>query len=697
MNNLENLIIKNSDFVLVFGVIGIILVMVIPLPASVLDLLFAVNITISLITLLVVLYMLQPVDFSIFPSLLLVLTMFRLSLNVASTRVILTRGHLGTDAAGKVIQSFAQFVVQGNYVVGFVVFFIILIIQFIVITKGSGRIAEVAARFTLDALPMKQMAIDTDLTAGLITDDEARQRRAEVSHEANFYGAMDGASKFVRGDAIAGLIITAINIVGGLIIGVAQRSLPLADAAQKYTLLTIGDGLVSQFPSLVVSLSTGLLISRSSEKRAFGQAIMEQYLLQPRALGIAAGVLALLGIVPGMPTFPFLVLSAGAGGMTYLATRLSGSLEELPPADEAVDRQEELTPIEQAEQELDVEPIQLNVGYSLIQLVDPNEGGDLLNRIKEIRSSLARELGLVLPHIRIRDQMDLAPGAYRIIIREESVAEGELRTNEFLAMEVGPVTEEISGTPTLEPTNNQPAMWITEDQRERAQMAGYLVIDPSSVLATHLVETTRRHADKFLTRQDVQKLLDRLKENSPAIVEEVLEATSLGLIQKILKNLLKEGVSVRDLMIILEALADQSTITKDPVMLTEAVRQRIGSTVCRPYLSEDNALDYVALSEEVEEVITGGIQQDEQGEYQFSAIEPNVAYQLVNGIANAVTQVAGLNVQPLILCSRSIVRAYLRQFIDIQFPTPITVLSIEEVPPTVQLNEIGRVELTEAD
>ena len=692
------LITRNSDFVLVFGVIGIILVMVIPLPAAVLDLLFAVNITVSLVTLLVVLYMLQPVDFSIFPSLLLVLTMFRLSLNVASTRVILTKGHLSTDAAGKVIQSFAQFVVQGNYVVGFVVFFIILIIQFIVITKGSGRIAEVAARFTLDALPMKQMAIDTDLSAGLITDDEARQRRTEVSNEANFYGAMDGASKFVRGDAIAGLIITAINIVGGLVIGVAQRGLPLADAAQKYTLLTIGDGLVSQFPSLVVSLSTGLLISRSSEKRAFGQALLEQYLLQPRALGIAAGVLALIGIVPGMPTFPFLVLSAGAGGMTYLATRFPEGMEELPPAaDEAVDAAQELTPIEQAEQELDVEPIQLNVGYSLIQLVDPNEGGDLLNRIKEIRSSLARELGLVLPHIRIRDQMDLAPGAYRIVIREESVAEGELRTNEFLAMEVGPVTEEISGTPTLEPTNNQPAMWITADQRERAQMAGYLVIDPSSVLATHLVETTRRHADRFLTRQDVQKLLDRLKETSPAIVDEVLEATSLGLIQKILKNLLKEGVSVRDLMIILEALADQSTITKDPVMLTEAVRQRVGSTICRPYLSEDNALDYVALSEEVEEVIMSGIQQDEQGEYQFLAIEPNAAYQLVNGIANAVTQVAGLNVQPLILCSRSIIRAYLRQFIDIQFPTPITVLSIEEVPPTIQLNEIGRVELTEAE
>ena len=692
------LITRNSDFVLVFGVIGIILVMVIPLPAPVLDLLFAVNITVSLVTLLVVLYMLQPVDFSIFPSLLLVLTMFRLSLNVASTRVILTKGHLSTDAAGKVIQSFAQFVVQGNYVVGFVVFFIILIIQFIVITKGSGRIAEVAARFTLDALPMKQMAIDTDLSAGLITDDEARQRRTEVSNEANFYGAMDGASKFVRGDAIAGLIITAINIVGGLIIGVAQRGLPLADAAQKYTLLTIGDGLVSQFPSLVVSLSTGLLISRSSEKRAFGQALVEQYLLQPRALGIAAGVLALIGIVPGMPTFPFLVLSASAGGMTYLATRFPEGMEELPPAaDEAVDAAQELTPIEQAEQELDVEPIQLNVGYSLIQLVDPNEGGDLLNRIKEIRSSLARELGLVLPHIRIRDQMDLAPGAYRIVIREESVAEGELRTNEFLAMEVGPVTEEINGTPTLEPTNNQPAMWITADQRERAQMAGYLVIDPSSVLATHLVETTRRHADRFLTRQDVQKLLDRLKETSPAIVDEVLEATSLGLIQKILKNLLKEGVSVRDLMIILEALADQSTITKDPVMLTEAVRQRVGSTICRPYLSEDNALDYVALSEEVEEVIMSGIQQDEQGEYQFLAIEPNAAYQLVNGIANAVTQVAGLNVQPLILCSRSIVRAYLRQFIDIQFPTPITVLSIEEVPPTIQLNEIGRVELTEAE
>ena len=691
------LITKNSDFVLVFGVIGIILVMVIPLPAPVLDLLFAVNITISLVTLLVVLYMLQPVDFSIFPSLLLVLTMFRLSLNVASTRVILTKGHLGTDAAGKVIQSFAQFVVQGNYVVGFVVFFIILIIQFIVITKGSGRIAEVAARFTLDALPMKQMAIDTDLTAGLITDDEARQRRSDVSNEANFYGAMDGASKFVRGDAIAGLIITTINIVGGLIIGVAQRGLPLADAAQKYTLLTIGDGLVSQFPSLVVSLSTGLLISRSSEKGAFGQALVEQYLLQPRALGIAAGVLALIGIVPGMPTFPFLALSAGAGGMTYLATRLPESMEELPPADdETADAEQDLTPIEQAEQELDVEPIQLNVGYSLIQLVDPNEGGDLLNRIKEIRSSLARELGLVLPHIRIRDQMDLAPGAYRIVIREESVAEGELRTNEFLAMEVGPVTEEISGTPTLEPTNNQPAMWITSDQRERAQMAGYLVIDPSSVLATHLVETTRRHADRFLTRQDVQRLLDRLQETSPAIVEEVLEATSLGLIQKILKNLLKEGVSVRDLMIILEALADQSTITKDPVMLTEAVRQRVGSTICRPYLLENGALDYVALSEEVEEVIMSGIQQDEQGEYQFLAIEPNAAYQLVNGIANAVTQVAGLNVQPLILCSRSIVRAYLRQFIDIQFPTPITVLSIEEVPPTIQLNEIGRVELTEA-
>ena len=688
---------RYGDLFLVVGVVGILLVILIPLPPPLLDLLLAINISLSLIVLLMVLYTLQPVDFSVFPSLLLVLTLYRLSLNVASTKLILTKGHISERSVGKIISAFAGIVIRGDYVVGFVIFAILTIIQFVVITKGSGRIAEVAARFTLDAMPMKQMAIDTDLNAGLLDEAEASQRRAAVSNEANFYGAMDGATKFVRGDAIAGLIITVVNIVAGLIVGIVRHNMALTGpngAIQRYTLLTIGDGLVTQLPSLIISIAAGILISRSSESSNFGRALASQFLLQPRPLFISSGALALLGIALGAPVF--FLLSVAIGGAALISHRAeTEELEVLPPAEEETTDEEELTPIEQAAEDLEVEPIHLNVGYNLISLITPSEGGDMLNRIKQIRSTLAQELGVVLPHIRIRDQVDLPAGGYVIMIREEPVAEGELRVNDFLAMEVGPVIEEIDGISTEEPTNNQPALWITEEQREQAQLAGYLVIEPSSVLATHLIETIKRYADRLLTRQDIRNLLDRVKETNEVLVEEVTSNTALGLglIQKVLQGLLKEGVSIRDLVLILEGIADHSSASQDVVLLTEAVRQRLGSQICRQHLSPEGILDYIGLGESVDQTIRSAIMQTESGEFEFTPLDPSTALELVDSIANTITQVSGLHAVPLILCSSSLVRAYMSQFISIQFPASIPVLSIEEVPATVPLNEIDRVEL----
>ena len=688
---------RHGDIGIAMGVIGILLIMLVPLPPMVLDLLLATNITFALVTMLVVLYTTQPVDFSAFPTLLLVLTMYRLSLNVASTRSILLKGHEGPEAAGNVIKSFGQFVIGGDYVVGFVIFGILMIIQFVVITKGAGRIAEVAARFTLDAMPMKQMSIDTDLNAGLITEDEARQKRSHITHEANFYGAMDGASKFVRGDAIAGLIITGINILGGLIIGVAQRGMPITIALQRYTLLTIGDGLVSQLPALLISMATGILISRSSERGNLGRTLVSQFLAYPRALVISSGVLAFLaitGFVSGLPPIPFFLLSGAMGAAAFVSKRYPAELPELPPPPSEEEEVKELSPIEKVEENLEVDAVQLRVGYSLITLVNVEEGGELLSRIEQIRQTLALEFGFVLPPIRILDQMDLPSGGYKIFIREDPVAEGELRVNDYLAMQVGSVTEEVEGTPTREPTNNQPAMWITADQRERAQLAGYLVIDPTSVLATHLIETIKKYADRLLTRQDVQQLVDRIKKDHPSLIEELIpNIITIGVVQKVLQNLLKEGVSIRDLIIILEALADHATTTKDIVLLTEGVRQRIGHTICRSYLNQEGVLEYIALGESAEQTISSTIQENPEGGYQFLAIEPEIGYKLVNAIANAVTQIAGVQTQPLILCSRSITRAYLRQFIEIQFPTPLPVLSLEEIPPTIQLSEVGKIEL----
>ena len=700
MNNVGTLQVpalsRYGDLFLVAGIISILLVILIPLPAFLLDMLLAINISLSLIVLLLVLYTLQPVDFSVFPSLLLVLTLYRISLNVASTKLILTKGHIGDQSVGKIIAAFAGIVIRGDYIVGFVIFAILTIIQFVVINKGSGRIAEVAARFTLDAMPMKQMAIDTDLNAGLLTESEASERRVAVTTEANFYGAMDGAAKFVQGDAIAGLIITAVNIIAGLIVGVVRHGMELTGAngaVQRYTLLTIGYGLVSQLPSLIISIASGILISRSSESSNFGRSLAAQFLLQTRPLYISSGALALLGITLGSSAF--FLLSVVIGGAAYVSSRVeTEELEELPPAQDEETPEEDLTPIEQASDDLEVEPIHLNVGYNIIPLITPSEGGDMLNRIKQIRSTLAQELGIVLPHIRIRDQVDLSAGGYVIMIREEPMAEGELRVNDFLAMDVGSVVEEIDGIPTEEPANNQPALWITEEQREQALVAGYLVIEPSTILATHLLETIKKHADKLLTRQDVRNLLDRVKETNEVLVEEVTTSSiGLGLIQKVLQTLLKEGVSIRDLVLILEAIADHAATSQDVVLLTEAVRQRIGSQICRQYQSSEGELEYVGLDEQVDQIIRSAITQTETGQFEFMPLDPNLALELVNAIANTVTQVSGLDAIRLILCSSSVVRAYLSQFISIQFPTPIPVLSIEEIPATVPLNEIGRVEL----
>ena len=505
----------------------------------------------------------------------------------------------------------------------------------------------------------------------------------------------------IRGSSHTGKVGSAITfsqlaIIAGLIVGVVRHGMELTGAngaVQRYTLLTIGDGLVSQLPSLIISIASGILISRSSESSNFGRSLAAQFLLQTRPLYISSGALALLGITLGSSAFFF--LSAIIGGSAYISSRAeTAELEELPPAQDEETPEEDLTPIEQASDDLEVEPIHLNVGYNIIPLITPSEGGDMLNRIKQIRSTLAQELGIVLPHIRIRDQVDLAAGGYIIMIREEPMAEGELRVNDFLAMDVGSVVEEIDGIPTEEPANNQPALWITEEQREQALVAGYLVIEPSTILATHLLETIKKHADKLLTRQDVRNLLDRVKETNEVLVEEVTTSSiGLGLIQKVLQTLLKEGVSIRDLVLILEAIADHAATSQDVVLLTEAVRQRIGSQICRQYQSSEGELEYVGLDEQVDQIIRSAITQTETGQFEFMPLDPNLALELVNAIANTVTQVSGLHAIPLILCSSSVVRAYLSQFISIQFPTPIPVLSIEEIPATVPLNEIGRVEL----
>ena len=683
---------KHSDIAIAVAVVAILVFMVIPLPPMLLDLLISFNITFALIILLASMYTLRPLELSTFPSILLLVTLFRLSLNVASTRIILIHGNEGAMAAGKVIQAFGSFVVGGNYLVGIIIFIILVVINFMVITKGAGRIAEVAARFTLDAMPGKQMSIDADLNAGLINEQQAKSRREEIAKESEYYGAMDGANKFVRGDAIAGIIITLANIIGGLTIGVFQNKMSFADAAQTYTLLTIGDGLVTQIPALIVSTSAGIIVSRAGAESNLGAEITSQILYQPRAIGITAVVLFGFGIIPGLPLIPFWVLASLAGGLTLLIHR--ATRQRLQAEQDAGDREQKAAPVEQLNSLPLLDTLAIEVGYGLIPLVDAEQDGELLERIKSIRRQVAYEIGIIVPPVHIQDNMQLKPGEYSILVKGNEVARGELMTNYCLAMNPGTVDEKIDGIPTHEPTYGLPALWIKESAKENALAKGYTVVDLATVMTTHLSDIVKRHGPEFLGRQEVQLLLDNLKDSHPKVVEELVpNYLSLGGVVKVLQNLLKEQVPIRDLLLILETLADWAPATKDLDRLTEHVRHALARTISKMHLNQDGILPVLTLDQSVESAIAGAIQQTDQGSH--FALDPNTAQKIVNNLAQVLENSSSLNYQPVIVCSTHI-RGHFKKLVD-QFLPNIAVLSYDEILSNVEIQSLGTLELSDAN
>ncbi len=676
-----------TNLVVAAGVVGILTIMVIPLPRYLMDFLLSLSFTVALAILLMSMYISKPLDFTAFPALLLVTTLFRLSLNVASTRLILLHGHEGPLAAGHVIKSFGQFVVGGNYVVGAIVFAILVIINFVVITKGAGRIAEVAARFTLDAMPGKQMAIDADLNAGLIDEAEAKRRREEIAKEAEFYGAMDGASKFVRGEAIAGLIIMAINVVGGLIIGSLQKGLSISEAAQTYTLLTIGDGLVSQIPALIVSTSAGIIISRAAAEASMGRDFAKQFAMRPEALALAAGIVFIFGLMPGLPTVPFTVLALFMGGLAYLAYRTQKALA-LPEEEETATEAEEAATPEAVEELLMVDILELEVGYALIPLVDESQGGDLLERIRTLRRQFAMEMGLIVPPLHVRDNLQLRPGEYVILIKGVEVARAELMPGHYLAMDPGDVKKKVEGIPTTEPAFGLPALWVPEEKREEAELAGYTVVDLSTVLITHLAEVIKAHADELLGRQEVQRLLDALAKHYPKAVEECLNVVNLGVVQKVLHNLVRERVSIRDLLTIVETIADYGQSLKDPDLLTEYVRQRLARVIVKPYLDQEGKLHAVAVGEDIEEAVRRALQRTDQGT--FLTLDPKIGSRIVAAFTQAAERLSAEGYHPVFLAS-PVSRRHLRRLIE-RTLSQAAVISQAEIPPqvTVEIHETVR-------
>jgi flagellar biosynthesis protein FlhA len=684
--------VEQSEIIMALGVVAILLVMVIPLPTLVLDILLSFSITVSLLVLLTSMSITHPLEFSTFPSILLLTTLFRLSLNIASTRLILLHGNEGTSAAGVVIRSFGNFVVGGNYLVGFIIFIILVIINFVVITKGSGRIAEVAARFTLDAMPGKQMSIDADLNAGLIDEQEARKRRSQVAREAEFYGAMDGASKFVRGEAIAGILIILVNIGGGFIIGVLQQNLAMETAAQTYTILTIGDALVAQIPALIISTAAGLIVSRAASEYGMGKELGRQFKLQPQAMALSAGILFFLGLIPGLPHLPFLLLSLAGGGLATYIFR-EQKRQEQKKLEEAQKTPAPLAP-ESVESLLPLDRLELEVGYGLIPLVDEEQNGELLNRIRAIRRQFATDSGFIVPPLRIRDNLQLKPGEYRMLIKGDEVARGEMMLGYVMALHSGEVKRTIEGIPAKEPAFQLPALWIQEKKKEEAQFAGYTVVDLSTVMATHLTELIRAHADEFLNRQDVQKLVDRLSQSHPKVVEELIpNLLSLGVIQRVLQNLLRERVSIRDFLTIVETLADYAPLSKDPEILTEYVRQKLARSILRQYENTEGVLAIVTLDQQIEDMLREKIQRGDQGTY--LALEPNLAQRILRSIHQTLDRLTQLNVQPILLCS-PLVRRHLKKLLD-RFLPQVVVLSHSELTSQTKIQSLGMVSLIHAD
>jgi flagellar biosynthesis protein FlhA len=684
---------NTSEVMTVLGVVTILVVMIIPLPPLILDFLLALNITFSITVLLIAMYTLRALDFSVFPSLLLVATLFRLSLNVASTRLILIHGNEGPLAAGRVIKSFGNFVVGGDYVVGMIVFIILVIVNFVVITKGATRIAEVAARFTLDAMPGKQMSIDADLNAGLIDEKEAKHRRKVITMEAEFHGAMDGAAKFVRGDAIAGIIITLINIIGGFIIGVFQKNLSAIDAAQNYTLLTIGDGLVSQIPALIISTAAGIVVSRTTSEATMGKEFGHLFFRYPKAVYLAALIIFFFGLIPGLPHFPFILLSMLIGGSAYSTSRKREAVKAREIEAKRVEKEKIDQGPEPVEHLLMVDPLELEVGYGLISLVDREQGGEFLDRVRSIRRQFALEIGLVIPPIHIRDNLQMSASKYRILLKGVKIAGAELMVNHYLAMDPGDAAREIDGIPTKEPAFNLPALWIPDGKKDEAKLAGYTVVDTVTVMATHLTEVLRQHAAELLGRQEVQSLLDNLSKSYPKAVEELIpNLLSLGTVQKVLQNLLSERISIRDMLTIVETLADFAPLTKDPELLTEYVRHKLSRSFISPYLDMDGELKFITMAQDVEDILVKSIKKTEHGSY--ISIDPKVADPIISSIKEEADRAMAKNIQPILVTTPTL-RRHLKKMVEYFVPS-LMVLSQSELLGDIKIRSIGEVRMNHA-
>ncbi|MGM0461828.1 MAG: flagellar biosynthesis protein FlhA [Fibrobacterota bacterium] len=685
---------EQKELLIVFGLVAIVILMIVPLPTWMMDFLLSSNIMIALIILLISMYNKEALDFSIFPTVLLAVTLLRLSLNIATTRLI-----LGEADAGRVIDTFGTFVTGGNIVVGVIIFIIIMVVQFLVITKGAGRIAEVAARFTLDAMPGKQMAIDADMNAGLIDEQQARERREKITREADFYGAMDGASKFVKGDAIAGIVITLINIIAGFIVGMIQQDMTAFESLQTFTTLTIGDGLVSQIPALMISTGAGIVVSRAASQGTLGQDISKQIFSNYTVLFVTAFIMLVFAFIPGLPPSIFLTLAAFIGLSGFFVMKdVFGIHDEDYGGDYPGDEGEEGPPVTSDEEKIEdylvVDPLELEIGYGLIPIVDSSQGGDLLDRIQQIRKQLASDLGFIIPPVRIRDNMQLEPNAYVIKIRTVPVANGELMSGSYLAMDPGGVTEKIRGIETVEPAFGLPAIWITESQKDEAELCGYTVVELPAVLATHLTEVIRENAADLLTRQDVQELIDNIKSTHKAVVDEVIpNLLSLGEVHRVLSNLLHEKVSIRDLPLIMEILGDAGRMNKNIDVLTEYVRNGLAPQICNSLKNEDNIIRVITIDPNLEARLENSLQEYEGGVK--LNLSPTDAGRIIDAVHRAVQKVKDLGELPILVVS-PVIRLQIKRLSESR-TQELIVLSYNEIVSGIELQSVEMVSLEEEE
>lgn len=673
------------------GLIAILVLMIVPLPSFMIDIFLTLSIAISIVLLLTATYARRTLDFSVFPSILLTVTLFRLALGVASTRLVLLHGpEQGTEAAGVIIKSFGEFVVGGNYAVGLVIFIILVIINFVVITKGAGRVAEVSARFTLDAMPGKQMAIDADLNAGVINEAEARKRRANIAQEADFYGAMDGASKFVRGDAIAGIMIVAVNIVGGIIIGTVQKGMSIGDAAQVFVLLTVGDGLVTQIPALIISTAAGLIVTRAGSGNNLTEDLGTQLTSNPKSIGVAAACMGVVSLIPGIPALPFMGIGMGLG---YLAWHLSKTKEAAKSAEAVAAKEKNKESSEKIESLLAMDILELEVGYGLISIVDPEQNGELLTRINQIRRQFALDMGVIIPSLRIRDNLQLNPGQYNFLLKGISVGGGEMMVDHLLAMDPGNIVEPVAGVPTTEPAFGLAALWISPNNKDAAVMNGYTVVDLSTVMATHLTELLKKHLPELFGRQELQTLIENFKEQYPKLVEDLIPGLiSPALLLRIMQNLLREQVPVRDLRTILESLLEAAGTTKDPIALTEYARAGLHRSITTRLVGNSGELAILTLDRQIEETIASSIVNTERG--QELATDPDFVRRLLSSLNLDVARSLEQYSQAVVLCSPSI-RYHFKKLIE-RFIPSLVVLSHNEIAPNVNLKSIGIVRLEDA-